>query len=263
MMTINSEKHLTELLNVAREAAQLGAEQWKHISRKDIQTFNKGQSGDIATQVDRDTELLIKDFIQKRRPDDRIIGEEFGAIGPENARYQFSIDPIDGTSNFLRGLPLVATSVGVKEVSGNGDFEWIAGSIVAGYLGTEYYASKGHGAWVEKNGETEQLRGPIENDGGPKLYATGVSYDPAIRLQQFQDFSKLMKEFDDLRAVGSAALGMCFVAEGVFTAFDESDLYEYDWAAGAIIATEAGLSVDVPNDERGRVRVYPDWIVQH
>lgn len=249
-----------QLLQIAREAAWLGANQWKNISRKDIHTFNKGESGDIATQVDRETEVLIKDFISKKRTDVRIVGEEFGAIGPEEARFHFSIDPIDGTSNFMRGLPHVATSIGVKELHQDGSFEWVAGSIVAGYFDTEYFASKNAGAWVSRNNTKQRLSGPVNNDGGPRLYATGVSYDPSIRLQQFSDFPILMNEFDDLRAIGSAALGMCLVAEGGFTAFDESDLYEYDWAAGAIIAKEAGLIVTVPTSERGRVQVYPDWI---
>ena len=158
------------------------------------------------------------------------------------AEVRWSIDPLDGTVNFTRGLPNFCTSVGAADVQTG---EWLVGAIVAPILDLTYYAKRGHGSFVIRNGQHIRLTGPPA-DRTTKIIATGFSYQADERVAQFENITRMMPDFVDLRRMGAAALDLCAVAEGAIDVYYERGIKEYDWAAGALIAEEAGLTVQRP-----------------
>jgi myo-inositol-1(or 4)-monophosphatase len=196
------------LLDVAQAAAAAGAAVLSTRggdSLADGAVSNKGEAGDWVTAFDVAAENAVRSAIRAARPQDTITGEEHGTTRPENpSGLRWSIDPLDGTTNFIRNIVYYATSVAVADADG----VWLAGVVNAPALGRVYYASRGHGAWLEQGG--------------------------------------VMEGFADVRRLGSAALDLCLVADGTHDAFGERGLNEHDFAAGALIAEEAGCWVRRP-----------------
>ena len=243
------------LLAAARAAAHAGAavlgaaQIGSHIADAKMEQF-----GNVVTATDLAAERAIRAVLADLRPDDLVSGEELDDQGEADARYRWSIDPLDGTSNFVKGLVYFGSSVAVQDRETG---QWLAGSIVAPLIATEYWAARGLGAWTQR-GEQAPRRMTGPNPASPtRLFGTGFSYDDDVRLAQYAALPELMRDFSDIRSIGSAALGLALAAEGVTDAFVESDLYEFDWAAGALIAEEAGLIVERPAGMRGGIRAYP------
>lgn len=237
---------LGELLQVARAAAAAGAAVLAGRSHTELATAavvnNKGEAGDWVTAYDLAAETAVRDVIAAARPHDAITGEEHGPSWPaEPSGYRWSIDPLDGTTNFIRNIVYYGTSVAVADANG----VWLAGVVDAPALGKVYYASRGQGAWVEERGTKAQLTGPRPGRTG-QILATGFSYDPAVRAEQSALLAGLMDGFADVRRLGSAALDLCLVADGTHDAYGERGLNEHDFAAGALIAEEAGCWVRRP-----------------
>lgn len=240
-----------ELLDLARTAAGEGARAIGiPLPPGDVTT--KGAPGDVITQLDVTAERLIRDVIRRARPDDLVVGEELQDAGASDAALRWCIDPLDGTTNKVKGLPFYASSVAVQSTATG---EWLAGAVNAPALGREYFAACGGGAWVRSGDGTVRLAGP-DPAAAVRLLGTGLSYDRGVRTDQLLALSAQMDRFDDMRSVGSAALGLCLVADGSLNAFLESDLYEFDWAAGALIAQEAGAAVERPSTHRGGIVAY-------
>jgi myo-inositol-1(or 4)-monophosphatase len=235
----------TELLGVAKAAAAAGAAVLSARtsgSLADGAVSNKGEAGDWVTAFDEAAENAVRSAILGARPQDTITGEEHGTTRPENpSGLRWSIDPLDGTTNFIRNIVYYATSVAVADADG----VWLAGVVNAPALGRVYYASRGHGAWLEQDGHRVQLTGPVSGRAG-QILATGFSYDPAVRAEQAAALGGFMEGFADVRRLGSAALDLCLVADGTHDAFGERGLNEHDFAAGALIAEEAGCGVRRP-----------------
>ncbi|WP_166997261.1 inositol monophosphatase family protein [Paramicrobacterium fandaimingii] len=245
-----------DLLTIARGAAQAGALILDDSVGAHISVTAKGELGDVVTDVDRRAEQTIRSYISARRPDDAITGEEYEETGGDASRYRWSIDPLDGTSNFVTGIPYFGSSVAVQDAETG---RWVAGVVNAPVLRQEYYARQGGGAWLGSRGSTVHLTGP-DPDAKTVLFGTGFSYSSEMRARQFAALPLYMQNFTDVRSVGSAALGLCMAADGSTSAFVETDLYEFDWAAGALIAEEAGLTVIRPDAHRGGIWAYPDHI---
>lgn len=245
-------------LAVARAAAQAGAAQLAHrpdspvpLGIDDLGAETKTSGSDWVTDFDRRAEEAVRYVLQSYRPHDEIYGEEYGATTVDNpSGYRWSIDPLDGTTNFIRGLPHYCCSVAV-EYQG----QWLAAAIVAPALGRSWWATDGGGAFTSLDGrldvglsntpaEPVQLSGPVLGRSG-RLLASGFSYDPTRRGFQFQQLQRILTagNFADMRRAGSAALDLCMVADGTLDAYAEYGLQEYDWAAGALIAQEAGVPV--------------------
>lgn len=195
-------------------------------------------------------------------PDGAEIAAGLRAPGAEDTRrVEWHVDPIDGTVNFVRGLEQHCFSVGARDLSTG---EWLAGLVAAPMLHTVWFARTGRGAW-----RTAALPGAPGADptfvrllGTPagrrgRVVATGFGYSPALRARQFTVLPRVMEGFDDLRRGGSAALDLCAAAEGRVNAYYERDLGIYDWAAGALIAEEAGLAVQRP-DGPGELTIVAD-----
>jgi myo-inositol-1(or 4)-monophosphatase len=236
---------VTGLLDVARAAAAAGAGVLAERSNGALDSgtvANKGESGDRVTAFDVAAEEAVRTAIRSARPDDVITGEEHGTTSPENPTgLRWSIDPLDGTTNFIRNIVYYATSVAVADSDG----VWLAGVVHAPALGRVYYASRGQGAWLEQDGKRVQLTGPVPGRTG-QLLSTGFSYDPEVRAEQFAALGGFVDGFADVRRLGSAALDLCMVADGTVDAFGERGLNEHDFAAGALVAEEAGCWVRRP-----------------
>lgn len=242
---------LVELLSVARRAAAAGAAVLAERAEEQLDSSNKSADGDWVTAFDTAAEQAVREVITAARPRDVITGEEFGTTRPDAPTgVRWSIDPLDGTANFIRNIVYYGTSVAVADSDGT----WLVGVVDAPALGRIYYASRGGGAWLEERslraadaGQTRrrQLHGPVPQRKGAIL-GTGFSYDDAVRAGQVEDLGRLMDGVVDVRRLGSAALDLCMVADGTLDEYGELGLNEHDWAAGALIAEEAGAWVHRP-----------------
>ncbi|AJT40474.1 inositol monophosphatase family protein [Psychromicrobium lacuslunae] len=242
-----TEPTIAELLEVAKHAAAAGA---AILAQRDPQTFTasvKSGETDLVTEIDVAAERAVREAIHGLRPQDAVTGEELApAISAQSSGYRWSVDPLDGTMNFIRNIAYYCTSVAVAGPDG----EWLAGVVAAPALGRTYYASKDGGAWLEQraaDGElrTNQLNGPRQQRTG-RLLATGLTYEPEIQARLINELEARLEGFGDFRRLGSAALELCAVAEGGVDAYLEYGLYEHDFAAGALIAEQAGAWVRRP-----------------
>jgi myo-inositol-1(or 4)-monophosphatase len=231
-----------DLLEVAKAAAGAGAAVLAARNAAELDASNKGAAGDWVTAFDVAAENAVREVITRARPQDTITGEEHGTVSRRNpSGYRWSIDPLDGTTNFIRNIVYYGTSVAVAAPDG----AWLAGVVNAPALGRIYYASRGGGAWLEERGQRTQLTGPVPGRKG-QILATGFSYDPGVRAEQAEALGGFMDGFADVRRLGSAALDLCLVADGTHDAFGERGLNEHDFSAGALIAEEAGCWVRRP-----------------
>lgn len=235
-------QNLNEILDCALEAASAGANELMSRFGGPLEVHAKSSEEDKVTDADLAAERVVRDVISRLRPEDTISGEEFAESVGQNAKIRWSIDPLDGTVNYTRGIPYFATSVAAQDLeSGN----WIVGAVVAPTLGFTYFAKRSGGAWVTRKGITTQIFGPSK-DRETKILATGFSYSSAERVLQFEKLTQMMGEYVDIRRMGSAALDACMVADGTVDVFYEKYLKEHDWAAALLIAEEAGLKVKRP-----------------
>ncbi|GAA4433216.1 inositol monophosphatase family protein [Georgenia halophila] len=196
----------------------------------------KSSAVDVVTAVDTESEALLRKAIARARPDDAILGEEEGASSGTSG-LTWVIDPIDGTVNFLYGIPSYAISVAV--VSGEPDpatWTQIAGCVHAVAGGTTWTAARGHGAW--RDGERLGPR-PVPPL-GESLVGTGFSYTADKRGRQGRVVAQVLPHVRDIRRIGSAAIDLCLVADGRLDAYYESGLNPWDMAAGTLVVTEAG-----------------------
>jgi myo-inositol-1(or 4)-monophosphatase len=196
---------------------------------------SKSTAIDIATQMDLASEKLIVSALLAARPDDGIIGEE-GASRPSRSGITWVIDPVDGTVNYLYGLPGWNISIGAKDEQGR-----LVGVVHAPTVNSTWTAMRGKGAWF--NESPISCNDPISLDRA--LIGTGFAYDVRARVEQGRIAAALLPQIRDLRRMGSAAVDLCYVAMGAFDGYFEIGLKEWDSAAGALIAQEAGAIVSV------------------
>lgn len=236
-----------ELLEVALRAAAAGA---AVLAARDPEGFGateKSSDADWVTAFDLAAERAVRSVITDARPHDVITGEELApALPAEPSGYRWSIDPLDGTMNFIRNIAYHCTSVAVMGPDGG----WLAGVVNAPALRRTYFASSGGGAWLDETRadgaqDVRRLRGPLEARGGT-LLSTALTYDPVVRRRLVSELNGRMDNFGDFRRLGSAALELCAVAEGGVDAYLEYGLFEHDFAAAALIAEEAGAWVHRP-----------------
>jgi myo-inositol-1(or 4)-monophosphatase len=238
-------------------AERLAAEAADFVRRRREEVFNaapqrestgpavraKSTPTDPVTIVDTETERLLRDRLAELRPGERVLGEEGGGRSDDSAgRPTWVVDPIDGTVNFVYGLPAYGVSVAVQV-----DGESVAGAVADVVDGALYSAARGHGAHVRRGTSTAPLRCSQVTDLSMSLVGTGFSYDPQLRQRQALVLATLMPQIRDVRRFGSAALDLCMVAAGQLDAYYEENLNVWDWAAGALIAAEAGALVRVPS----------------
>jgi myo-inositol-1(or 4)-monophosphatase len=206
----------------------------------------KSSPTDVVTDADHAAEALIRDLIGDTRPGDRILGEEGGETG-SGSGVRWIVDPLDGTVNYLYGLPDWAVSV-AAEVDGT----VVAGAVFVPRRDELFSAGLGGGAWLSSGAldwRGEDTAPPVRlacNADVPldrALVATGFGYESARRLVQGEVLAGVLPRVRDIRRGGSAAVDLCSVASGGVDAYYERGVNLWDIAAGALIASEAGARV--------------------
>jgi myo-inositol-1(or 4)-monophosphatase len=205
---------------------------------------------DPVTVVDTETERLLRDRLAQLRSGDPILGEEGG--GPANSTANAAdtvtwvLDPIDGTVNFVYGIPAYAVSIAAQV-----DGVSVAGAVADVVADRVYSAGAGLGAYLTDGHGTRPLRCTPVADLSLALLGTGFGYSGRRRAAQAALLSRMLPVVRDVRRIGSAALDLCMVAAGRLDAYYEHGLNVWDWAAGALIAAEAGARVVLPEPGDG------------
>ncbi len=222
-----------ELRDLALEAARAAAELARTRRAAGVEVAaTKTSATDVVTEADRASEQLIRDLILSRRPEDSFLGEEGDDVSGSSG-VRWIADPIDGTVNFLYGMPHYAVSI-AAEVDG----VVVAGVVLNAATGTEYVAILGRGA--TRDGEVLRVRDNVPLT--QRLLGTGFSYIVEARVLQAEALVRLLPRIRDVRRFGSSALDVCMVAEGRADGYFEEGVHYWDYAASALIATEAGAS---------------------
>jgi fructose-1,6-bisphosphatase/inositol monophosphatase family enzyme len=229
---------------LAEEAGALLLEGQDRV-RTSVETKSTGT--DMVTEMDRASERLVVDGILAVRPDDGILGEE-GSAREGTSGVRWIIDPLDGTTNYLYGFLAYGVSIGV-EVDGVPT----AGVVRDPVHGETWTATAGGGAWCD--GRRLQVGGPPSL--ATALVGTGFAYDSARRAEQAEVLRAVLPRVRDVRRAGAAAVDLCWVAGGRLDAFFERGLAPWDWAAGSLIAAEAGAVAQRFDDDGLHVAAPP------
>tara|TARA_B100000963_G_scaffold208597_1_gene181691 strand:- start:842 stop:1627 length:786 start_codon:yes stop_codon:yes gene_type:complete len=208
---------------------------------ENLQVSSKGP-GDFVTSADKRTEKILIDELLKAHPDYGIITEEAGFINKSNIKNRWIIDPIDGTMNFLNGVPQFAISIGYEE---NNEIK--CGVIFNPIMNEMFVAEKGNGAYLNNSrirvSNKKNLKDALIVTGGPK----GAS---KIKDKIFSEYIKVSNNVSNVRKFGSAALDMAYVACGRFDGYWQRELNYWDIAAGLIILKEAGGLVNFFEEDK-------------
>jgi myo-inositol-1(or 4)-monophosphatase len=225
-----------------RMAEEAGALLGSYAARlQELTVESKTSATDPVSEADRAAELLIAEQLAALRPDDGLLAEEDQAGRRGTSGLRWVVDPLDGTVNFLYGLPAWCVSVAVEDEHGV-----VAGAVHQPVGGETFHAGRGHGAVVGRT----PLRVTAVPDLGRTLLATGFAYDADVRADQAGDLAALLGEVRDVRRCGAAALDLAWTAAGRLDAYLEYGLQPWDWAAGRLLVTEAGGTV---SDHRRRL----------
>jgi myo-inositol-1(or 4)-monophosphatase len=222
-------RFLEAMVRAARRAGRIIR---RHYLSETLRVRTKSVQGDLVSNADLESERLILSVLGREFPGASIVAEESG--GSRESGVTFYVDPVDGTLNYVHGVPFFAVSIGC----------WVEGEPAAAAVlnplsGDLYTALKGSGA--RKNGKpiSVSAAGLLRDS----LIATGWPYDRAGRQRLFAEMDRLYTGSQELRTLGCASLGFCLVAEGAVDGYWERELKPWDMAAGALIVTEAGGKV--------------------
>jgi myo-inositol-1(or 4)-monophosphatase len=201
-----------------------------------LQVETKSTATDIVTLMDQRAEAFIVAQLKENRPNDAILGEE-GANHTGTSGFQWVIDPIDGTVNYLHRVPFWCVSIGlVEENTGQA----LAGVVYAPVLDQMYISSRGLGSWVIEAGVAQELVVSSCSDLSQAIVGTGFGYSTSRRASQARVLQSVLPNVADIRRLGSCAIDLCLVAAGVLDAYYERGVNTWDHAAGELIAREAG-----------------------
>ncbi|MBL6857109.1 MAG: inositol monophosphatase [Pelagibacteraceae bacterium] len=237
-MRLNSPR-MTVIYNACMKASRSLIRDFGEIEK--LQVSTKGP-GDFVTAADKRTEKIIIEELLKAHPDYGILSEEVGEINKENKDHRWIIDPIDGTLNFLNGIPHFAISIGYEEKG-----EMVCGLIFDPIKNETFFAEKGSGAFFNNSrirvSKKNKLKNSILVTGGPK-------FSSLKKTKIFEEYIKISNLVEaPVRKFGSAALGMSYVAAGRFDGYWEWELNYWDIAAGMVILREAGGLIELIETE--------------
>ena len=232
-----------------RAARKAGAKLRRDFNEvQHLQVSRKGPA-DFVTKADRAAERTLYEELGRARPDWGFLLEEGGDIPGDPAKPRFIVDPLDGTTNFLHGLPHFAISIAVEEPLSGGKREVTTALVYQPLTDESFWAEKGRGAWLQD----ARLRVSARRDMADSLIATGT---PWLGHGDFPEWSRIFDavgpQVAGTRRFGSAALDLAWVAAGRFDGYWEADLQPWDVAAGILLVREAGGFV---TDFRGGDRI--------
>ncbi|MFG1914758.1 inositol monophosphatase family protein [Micromonospora sp. NPDC048898] len=226
------------LRDLAREVAHLGGvELLRHFGDHGRVDYKSSRT-DPVSAADRASEQVIVALLRRRRPSDGILAEE-GSDQDSGSGLRWVIDPLDGTVNYISGIPFWCVSVACERATPDG---WapLLGVVHDPVHDETFHAVSGAGAWLGER----QLRLEGRTGLDEVILATGYAYDVAHRKSQADMIADLAIDVRGVRMLGSTALALAWVAAGRIDAYVEDRASPWDWAAGRVIAAEAGASVE-------------------
>lgn len=236
-MAVSPSELLGIACTIALEAGELIA---RRRSEGVTVADTKSSSIDVVTFADRECEEFVTARLAELRPEDGFYGEE-GGDSTGTSGLTWIVDPIDGTVNYLYGIPQFAVSIAVVEgISDPGSWKQLAGVVFNPMTDELYLASLGGGAFLTNGGKTEKLSVNQETQLAHTLLATGFAYSSELRAEQAQVLTRILPQVRDIRRAGAASLDLCAVASGQLDAYYERDTKPWDYAAGSLILREAG-----------------------
>jgi myo-inositol-1(or 4)-monophosphatase len=240
--------HITVMANAAQKAAKRLLRDFAEVEQ--LQVSIKGPS-DFVSQADIRAEQTLKEELNKARPGYAFLMEESGASGSDNWSWRWVVDPLDGTTNFLHGIPHWAISIGLERRLPDGTSELAAGLIYAPAADEMFWAEKGGGAFVNER----RMRVSARRDMTEAVFATGIPFraGSAVRRNAFsRTMITLMPQVAGIRRFGAAALDLAWVAAGRYDGYWELGIQSWDMAAGLIMVREAGGYASSTGDEDPR-----------
>lgn len=246
-----------ELLKLAVQAAHMAGGMLLARAQHGVEreVASKSTPTDLVSEADVSSQRAIRALLRERRPDDGFLGEEEGGSEQGTSGLQWIVDPLDGTVNFLFGIPQWSVSVAVADEAGT-----LAGAVFDPNRGELFSATRGGAAVLDgPHGVSELSQGASDDasyerrtgeDAGPggkdlasAMVATGFSYDAGVRDAQAKVLERLLPRVRDIRRLGSAALDLAWTAAGRYDAYYERTVKQWDIAAGALVCERAGLQV--------------------
>jgi len=250
---VSAEDERAELLETAVQAARMAGGLLLERAARGAERGVRAKSTptDLVSEADLASERAIRALLRERRPDDGFVGEE-GGSEPGSSGLRWVVDPLDGTVNFVFGIPQWCVSVAVCD-----EVETLAGAVFDPNRDELFTALRGGGAAMRDGaGDLLELSAPAKagqqgaDDIAVAMLATGLAYDARVRAAQARVLERVIPRVRDIRRLGSAALDLCWTALGRFDAYFERTVKQWDIAAGALVCEQAGLSVlDLPVHE--------------
>lgn len=235
-MAFRLSPHLTVMANAAHKAGRRLLRDFAEVEQ--LQVSVKGPS-DFVSQADMRAEQTLKEELAKARPGYAFLMEESGASGSENWTWRWVVDPLDGTTNFLHGMPHWAISIGLERRLADGTVEVHAGLVYAPAVDEMFWAEKGTGAFMNER----RLRVSARREIHEAVFATGIPFAAAsaARRNAFsRTLATLMPQVAGIRRFGAASLDLAWVAHGRFDGYWELGIKPWDICAGLILVKEAG-----------------------
>jgi myo-inositol-1(or 4)-monophosphatase len=224
-----------ELLSIAEDAARAaGAVLLERFGGPRREVRSKSTPTDLVSEADLEAERALRSFLAAQRPDDAVLGEEGGDRGAGTSGVRWIVDPLDGTVNFLFGIPQWAVSVACADGDG------LVAGVVLDPLRGEIFAATRDGPATR---DGEPVDASSRGDLATAMVGTGFAYDAEVRVAQAEVAARVLPRVRDLRRMGSAALDLAWTACGRYDAYYERGLQPWDRAAGELLCARAGLEL--------------------
>ena len=224
-----------ELLSIAEDAARAaGAVLLERFGGPRREVRSKSTPTDLVSEADLEAERALRSFLAAQRPDDAVLGEEGGDRGAGTSGVRWIVDPLDGTVNFLFGIPQWAVSVACADGDG------LVAGVVLDPLRDEVFAATRDGPATR---DGEPVDASSRGDLATAMVGTGFAYDAGVRVAQAEVAARALPRVRDLRRMGSAALDLAWTACGRYDAYYERGLQPWDRAAGELMCARAGLEL--------------------
>jgi len=235
-MALRLSAHMTVMQNAAQRASKRLLRDFAEVEQ--LQVSVKGP-GDFVSQADLRAEQTLRDDLAKARPGYAFLMEESGESGGDNWTWRWVVDPLDGTTNFLHGIPHWAISIGLERRRDDGTAETMAGVIYSPTVDEMFWSEKGVGAFLNER----RLRVSGRRDMKEAVFATGIPFAAVTarnRLAFARTLATLMPQVAGIRRFGAAALDLAWVAAGRYDGYWELGVKPWDVMAGLLMVREAG-----------------------